>query len=155
MIERLRVCNKVKINTIGIATTKPKTVVTKACEIPPAINLGSPVPNKVIAWKVLIMPVTVPSKPIKGATTEMILINVKRLDSLGTSRKIDSDNLSSNVSVSALGFCSFTNITRPNGLSLFALSLFNWRFTLPPIKNKVIKRSIAISKPTKPIAKIT
>ena len=33
-----------------------------------SINLGSPVPNKVIAWKVSIIPITVPNKPNKGAT---------------------------------------------------------------------------------------
>ena len=59
-------------SVVGIATTKPKTVVTRACEIPPAIILGSPVPNKVICWNVTIIPVTVPSNPAKGATTDII-----------------------------------------------------------------------------------
>ena len=57
---------------VGMATRKPRTVVTKAPEIPPAIALGSPAPKMVIAWKVTIMPVTVPSSPINGATAEMI-----------------------------------------------------------------------------------
>ena len=42
----------VKNNKDGIATHNPKTVVTKAWEIPPAIKLGSPVPNKLIDWNV-------------------------------------------------------------------------------------------------------
>ena len=44
-------------STIGMATVKPSTVVTSACEMPPAISFGSPVPNRVMAWKVTIMPV--------------------------------------------------------------------------------------------------
>ena len=52
---------------VGIATTRPRTVVTNACDIPPAMILGSPVPNKVICWKVTIIPVTVPNSPAKGA----------------------------------------------------------------------------------------
>ena len=60
-------------SVVGIATNKPNTVVTSACEIPPAISLGSPVPYKVIIWKVTIIPVTVQSKPAKGPTTEIIL----------------------------------------------------------------------------------
>ena len=56
-------------SVVGIATTRPKTVVTRAWEIPPAIIFGSPVPNKVICWKVTIIPVTVPKSPAKGATT--------------------------------------------------------------------------------------
>ena len=37
------------INISSIAAIKPSTVVTSAWEIPPAISLGSPVPNSVIA----------------------------------------------------------------------------------------------------------
>ena len=43
-------------------------MVTRACEIPPAICFGSPVPNTVIAWNVSIIPITVPSNPSNGAT---------------------------------------------------------------------------------------
>ena len=60
---------------VGIATNKPKTVVTRACEIPPAISFGSPVPYNVIIWKVTIIPVTVPNSPASGAITEIIFIN--------------------------------------------------------------------------------
>ena len=42
-----------------MATTRPSTVVTSAWEIPPAMSFGSPVPNRLIDWKVMIMPVTV------------------------------------------------------------------------------------------------
>ena len=55
----------------GMATHKPSTVVIKAVEMPPAMVLGSPVPNRVMAWKVRIMPITVPSRPTKGATTDI------------------------------------------------------------------------------------
>jgi len=52
----------------GAATINPNIVVTRAWEIPPAICLGSPVPNNVIAWNVSIIPITVPRSPNKGAT---------------------------------------------------------------------------------------
>ena len=52
----------------------PIAVVTNAIEIEPAINFGSPVPNSVIAWKVRIIPVTVPSRPSRGATPEINLM---------------------------------------------------------------------------------
>ncbi len=61
---------KAWINTSGIATKSPSIVVTSASEMPPAIIFGSPVPNRVIVWKIWIMPVTVPSRPISGATTD-------------------------------------------------------------------------------------
>ena len=63
------------IKVAGIAVIKPSMVVTRASEIPFAIVFGSPVPNKVIAWKVLIIPVMVPNNPNKGATTEINLTN--------------------------------------------------------------------------------
>src|SRR5690606_22130140 len=90
-------------STVGMATTRPSTVVTRACEIPDAITVGSPVPNSVIAWKVWIMPVTVPSRPSSGATTEITLMNRMPRCSLGTSFSIDSPSFSSRVSVSAFG----------------------------------------------------
>ena len=58
----------------GIAHTRPRTVVIKAVEIPPAISFGSPVPKRVIDWNVAIIPVTVPSRPSRGATADKILI---------------------------------------------------------------------------------
>ena len=65
-------CKNECANVVGIATTRPKTVVTRACDIPPAIIFGSPVPNNVICWKVIIIPVTVPNRPASGATTDTI-----------------------------------------------------------------------------------
>ena len=53
---------------------KPSMVVTNACDIPPAINFGSPVPNRVSAWKVTIIPTTVPKSPSSGATAAKTLI---------------------------------------------------------------------------------
>ncbi len=70
-----RLCTKVCRNTVGMATTRPSTVVTRAVEIPPAISFGSPAPYSVMAWNVTIIPVTVPSRPSSGATTEMIFRN--------------------------------------------------------------------------------
>ena len=62
------------MNTDGIAHINPNQVVTSASEIPLAIVFGSPVPNNVICWKVIIIPVTVPNSPANGATTETILL---------------------------------------------------------------------------------
>ena len=67
---------------VGIATTRPSTVVTSACDIPPAMILGSPVPNKVICWKVTIIPVTVPNSPANGATTDMIFTTLMLLEKI-------------------------------------------------------------------------
>ena len=64
------------IKVAGMAVIKPSIVVTNASEIPFAIVLGSPVPNKVIAWKVFIIPVIVPNKPSNGATTEISLFQL-------------------------------------------------------------------------------
>ena len=61
-------------------------MVTRAWEIPPAIIFGSPVPNKVICWKVTIIPVTVPRSPAKGATTE--IDNVSLVITSGAHKKV-------------------------------------------------------------------
>ena len=50
-----------------MAIFRPYSVVIRASEIPEESILGSPVPKMVIRLKVLIMPVTVPSKPSRGA----------------------------------------------------------------------------------------
>ena len=76
----------------GIAVIKPNAVVTSACEIPLAINLGSPVPNKVIDWNVSIMPVTVPSKPNRGEITAKIFIVDKYFSNDGSSLVMASSN---------------------------------------------------------------
>ena len=60
-------------SVVGIATNRPNTVVTSACEIPPAICFGSPVPNSDNAWKVFIIPMIVPNRPNKGEITEINL----------------------------------------------------------------------------------
>ncbi len=51
----------------GMAAIRPSSVVIRASEIPSERLLASPVPKRVICLKVLIMPVTVPSRPISGA----------------------------------------------------------------------------------------
>ena len=61
------------MNVAGIAHISPNIVVTNASEIPPAIVLGSPVPNRVIAWKVFIIPIIVPNKPKRGEITAINL----------------------------------------------------------------------------------
>src|SRR6056297_2173175 len=96
----LRLATTLCSSTSGIATVRPSTVVTRACQMPPAISFGSPVPNSVIAWKVAIMPVTVPSSPSSGATAAMILIDPCQFSSFGTSLRMASSSLSSSVSVS-------------------------------------------------------
>ena len=65
--------NDVYIARSGAANIKPSIVVTKV-DIPPAICFGSPVPKTVMAWNVSIIPITVPSKPSKGATAARNLI---------------------------------------------------------------------------------
>src|SRR6056297_639896 len=97
----LRLATTLCNSTSGIATVRPSTVVTSAWEIPPAISFGSPVPNSVIAWKVAIMPVTVPSRPSNGATAAMTLMAPCQVSSFGTSRRMASSSFSSSVSVSA------------------------------------------------------
>ena len=67
----------------GTAAIKPSIVVTNAWDIPPAMSLGSPVPNNVIAWKVSIIPITVPRRPNNGATAARSLITLKFFSSGG------------------------------------------------------------------------
>ena len=69
-------------------------------EMPPAISLGSPVPNNDMVSNTSIMPVTVPNRPSNGATTEMILIQLMPLLKRGISFEMASPKCSSNVSVS-------------------------------------------------------
>ncbi len=49
-----------------MATTRPKRVVMRASEIPPARGFGSPEPKRVMRLKVEIMPETVPRRPRSG-----------------------------------------------------------------------------------------
>ena len=76
----------------------PNIVVTNACDIPPAISLGSPVPNKVIAWKVSIIPITVPNKPNRGATVAINLIAFTLISIVGVIDCIFSSKISSSES---------------------------------------------------------
>ena len=55
-----------------MATNRPKAVVTRASEIPPAT---APIPGVfwvAISWKALRMPATVPNRPTKGAVEPMV-----------------------------------------------------------------------------------
>ena len=70
-------------------------ILINALEIPLAIVFGSPAPNKVMAWNVSIIPITVPRRPVKGATTEMTWISVMLRVNFGVSPKIASPSLSS------------------------------------------------------------
>ena len=54
-----------------IATMRPNLVVINASEMPPESVLTSPDPNTVINLNVLMMPVTVPSRPSIGAIEPM------------------------------------------------------------------------------------
>ncbi len=61
-----------KVITAGIATSKPKAVVTRASEIPPAT---APIPEVfcvAICWKAFKIPTTVPNSPINGAVEPMV-----------------------------------------------------------------------------------
>ena len=130
-------------STVGIATRRPNTVVIKALEIPPAIALGSPAPKIVIAWKVMIIPVTVPKRPMSGATAAMIFRSVKPDSSFGVSRRTASAIFSSSVSVSMFGFSWLTNSTRPSGLFAFASLDLSWLLTAAPVMVSMITRTIA------------
>ncbi len=55
-----------------MATIRPNSVVISASEMPLESVLTSPEPKTVISLKVLIMPVTVPSSPSKGAEDALI-----------------------------------------------------------------------------------
>src|SRR6056297_843995 len=118
----LRLATTLCSSTSGIATVRPSTVVTRACEMPPAISFGSPVPNSVIAWNVTIMPVTVPSSPSSGATTEISFKNRMPRCSAGVSWRIASPSLSSSVSVSLRRCASPTLRILPSGLPLSSCS---------------------------------
>ena len=62
---------------------RPYSVVTSASEMPEESRLGSPVPNTVISLKVLIMPVTVPSRPSSGEVAAVSERNGSRRSSFG------------------------------------------------------------------------
>jgi hypothetical protein len=53
---------------LGIAIMSPASVVMRASEMPPARKRGSLVPKRVTILKVVIIPVTVPKRPRRGAT---------------------------------------------------------------------------------------
>ena len=104
------------IKVAGMAVIRPNIVVTRASEIPFAIVFGSPVPNKVMAWKVLIIPVIVPNNPNNGATTDINLTNQIPVSIDALSTKICSASLSSSVSTSEPLFCSATSKILDSGL---------------------------------------
>ncbi len=58
---------KLKAITAGIATSRPKAVVTSASAMPADTVPRPPEPDCAIDWKELTMPITVPSRPTKGA----------------------------------------------------------------------------------------
>ena len=74
-----------------------------ASEIPPDSAPASPVPLIVIILKVLMMPVTVPSRPISGAeAAHTTAMNGKKLFSLSRASRVFSYITSS---ISCLGSC--------------------------------------------------
>ena len=72
-----------------------------AIEMPPAINFGSPVPKSVMDWKVSIIPMTVPRRPVKGATVARIFITGKPFDISPTSSITTTSNFLDIVSKSS------------------------------------------------------
>src|SRR5688572_22365935 len=62
----------------GIATASPSSVATRTSEMPLASLPALPVPNTVIRAKVLTMPTTVPSKPMRGAAVATTASNGSR-----------------------------------------------------------------------------
>ena len=57
---------------VGMATIKPHLVVIRASEIPEDRFRASPVPTMLMSLKVLIIPVTVPRSPTRGAALTQI-----------------------------------------------------------------------------------
>ena len=82
----------------GTAAISPNIVVTSACEIPPAISLGSPVPNNVIDWNVSIIPTTVPSNPRRGATAANNFMVLRFCSRTGTALERTSSSCASRSS---------------------------------------------------------
>ena len=139
-----------------MATQRPSTVVIKAVEMPLAIVFGSPAPNSVMAWNVSIMPITVPSSPINGATTEITWMMLMLRVNAGISERIASPSLSDSVSVSTSRLSWYTLITRPRGLSsLGSPGAPRCRFTLAPTMVSTTKRSMAMSTPMMPTMMMT
>jgi hypothetical protein len=71
-----------KAITAGMATSRPKAVVTRASEMPPAT---APMPEVfwvAICWKAFRMPMTVPSSPTNGAVAPMVARTARPLFSL-------------------------------------------------------------------------
>ena len=130
-------------------------MVTSACEIPPAISFGSPAPNNVIDWKVVIIPNTVPNRPANGATTETIFKNINQEVSFGVSFIIASDKRSSIASVSLLGLSLTAFNTRPNGfLALGLCGFLACLLTAADTPNNVMIFKIAIIAASAPTPKM-
>ena len=67
------------MSSMGMATISPSSVVTRASDMPPDSIFGSPVPYSVMISKVEIIPVTVPSRPSRGATAAVtVMVEPKR-----------------------------------------------------------------------------
>ena len=88
MLSSLETCalfrffSELKSTTAGIATKRPIAVATKASEIP-AMTLSAP--SAVLAAKssnALIIPNTVPKRPIKGALEPVVPMTINPLSSL-------------------------------------------------------------------------
>ena len=58
--------------TAGMATSRPKAVVTSASAMPAETEPRPPEPVAAMAWKAVMMPATVPSRPTNGAVEPMV-----------------------------------------------------------------------------------
>ena len=58
--------------TAGTAMTRPAAVVTSASATPAATIAGAAEPATLIAWNARMIPHTVPSRPISGATAAIV-----------------------------------------------------------------------------------
>ena len=113
------------MNNKGAATISPNIVVTNAWDIPPAISFGSPVPNKVIAWNVSIIPITVPSNPNNGATVAINLIALTLISIVGVIDCIFSSRISSRESKDSFTFSLAVCSSDPKRLSWIISVLFS------------------------------
>ena len=92
--------------------------------MPVAISFGSLEPDSVMLWNVMIMPITVPTRPSSGPAATASRRKAWKRSSRGTSRSTASEMRSSATSASSsmlTGSPLRRQSTRPSGLSLVRL----------------------------------
>ena len=104
-IPREKAVNPALMNNSGMAMPRPSTVAIIAWPMPCAISFGSLEPEATIAWKVMIMPMTVPIRPSSGPAATARRRNDWKRSSFGISRSTASESRNS-ASSTFSGSCS-------------------------------------------------